>query len=74
MKTSLLALSLRPLVAALLSASVCVAMAADPKASQFYEDALARFEKKDHAGAIIQLKNAIKIDRKMLPVLSLIHI
>ncbi len=68
MKTSLRALSLRPLVAALLGASVCLALAADPKASQFYEDALVRFEKKDHAGAIIQLKNALKIDRKMLPV------
>lgn len=68
MKTSLLAHSLRPLVAALLSASVCVAMAADPKASQFYEDALARYERSDFAGSIVQLKNALKIDRKMLPV------
>ena len=59
---------IQPLVAALLSASVCVAMAADPKASQYYEDALARYEKKDMKGAIVQLKNAIKIDRKMLPV------
>lgn len=59
---------LQPLVAALLSATVCVALAADPKASQYYEDALLRFEKKDHKGAIVQLKNAIKIDRKMLPV------
>ena len=58
----------RPLVAALLAASVCVAVAADPRASQYYEDALMRFEKKDVKGAIVQLKNAIKIDRKMLPV------
>lgn len=56
------------LIAALLSAGVCVAMAADPKASQYYEDALTRFEKKDNKGAIIQLKNAIKLDRQMLPV------
>ena len=68
MKTQFSTFSPRPLVAALLAASVCVALAADPKASQFYEDALGRFEKKDHAGAIIQLKNALKIDRKMLPV------
>ena len=58
----------RPLVAAILSASVCMALAADPRASQFYEDALVRFEKQDHKGAIIQLKNAIKLDRNMLPV------
>ena len=42
--------------------------AADPRASQFYEDALVRFEKKDHKGAIVQLKNAIKNDPSMLPV------
>jgi len=40
----------------------------NPKAAKFYEDALVRFEKKDIAGAIIQLKNAIKEDRNMLPV------
>lgn len=52
----------------LLLACVPWAAAADPKAAQFYEDALTRFEKKDYAGATIQLKNAIKADRKMLPV------
>ena len=60
--------SLRPLVAALLGACVSVAMAADPRASKYYEDALVRFEKQDHKGAIVQLKNAIKLDRKMLPL------
>ncbi len=45
-----------------------MALAADPKASQYYEDALVRFEKKDHKGAIVQLKNALKIDRKNLAV------
>lgn len=40
--------------------------AADPKASRFYEDALVRYEKKDLAGAIIQLKNALKIDNSIL--------
>lgn len=44
------------------------AWAADPAASRLYEDALARFEKKDYDGAILQLKNAQKIDSKMLPV------
>lgn len=40
----------------------------DPKASRYYEDALVRYEKKDLAGAIIQLKNALQIDNSMLPV------
>ena len=44
------------------------ACAADSKASKYYEDALVRYEKKDLDGAIIQLKNALQIDRNMLPV------
>ncbi len=44
------------------------AFAADSKASKYYEDALVRFEKKDLEGAIIQLKNALQIDKNMLPV------
>jgi cellulose synthase operon protein C len=44
------------------------AHAVDSKASKFYEDALTRFEKKDMDGAIIQLKNALQIDKNMLPV------
>ena len=58
----------RLVLAAVLSTSACLAWAADPKASLYYEDALTRFEKKDHKGAIVQLKNAIKLDRKLLPV------
>jgi len=42
--------------------------ATDPAASRFYEDALTRYEKKDMAGAIIQLKNALKVDNKNLSV------
>jgi putative PEP-CTERM system TPR-repeat lipoprotein len=42
--------------------------ATDPKAAAYFEDALTRFEKRDYAGAIVQLKNAIQIDRKQLPV------
>ena len=38
------------------------------KASRFYEDALVRYEKKDMAGAIIQLKNALQADKNLLPV------
>ena len=55
------------LAAGLLAAGPVV-RAADEKASKFYEDALVRYEKKDLDGAIIQLKNALQIDRNMLPV------
>lgn len=46
--------------------------AAESKASKYYEDALVRYEKKDLAGAIIQLKNALQIDKNMLPVQMLL--
>lgn len=46
--------------------------AADAKASRYYEDALTRFEKQDLDGAIIQLKNALQIDKDMLPVQMLL--
>lgn len=46
---------------------VGVSMAAvDPKAGRYYEDALTRFNQSDMPGAIIQLKNAIQIDPRML--------
>lgn len=35
-------------------------------ASRYYEDGLARFEKRDTVGAVIQLKNALQQDRNML--------
>lgn len=41
------------------------------KASRFYEDALKRYERRDDAGALIQLKNALKEDSRMLPALVL---
>ena len=47
---------------------VAFAQAGGAKAAQFYEDALQRYEKKDLAGAIIQLKNALQIDKNLLPV------
>ena len=34
------------------------------KAAQYYEDALRRYERNDLPGAIVQLRNAIQIDRK----------
>ncbi|MCB1962264.1 MAG: PEP-CTERM system TPR-repeat protein PrsT [Rhodocyclaceae bacterium] len=43
------------------------AVAGDPgKAAAFYEDGLARFERGDTAGAVIQLKNALQQDDRML--------
>ncbi len=46
----------------------CAHAATDARASRYYEDALTRYEHKDVAGAIIQLKNALQIDKTMLPV------
>jgi len=59
-RTRLIALALVAMGAAGL------AWAADPRASQFYEDALQRFQKKDYAGAIVQLKNVLKANNKNL--------
>lgn len=42
------------------------AFASPEKAARFYEDALGRYEKNDMPGAVIQLKNALKEDQKML--------
>ena len=41
-------------------------------ASRYYEDALKRYERRDDAGAIIQLKNALKEEARMLPALVLL--
>jgi len=58
----------RAAVAVLLASSASWAMAADPKAARFYEDALTRYDKRDYAGAIVQLKNALQVDRTLLSV------
>lgn len=55
-------------LAALVAGSPLADAAVDTRASRYYEDALARYEKKDLAGAIIQLKNALQIDKNLLPV------
>lgn len=55
-------------LALLIGATASSFGATDERVSRYYEDALVRFEKKDHAGAIIQLKNAIQIDRSQLAV------
>lgn len=60
-----LALAMALVLAFSVSASG-LAQAADARASQFYEDALQRFEKKDFPGAVLQLKNVLKIDTKNL--------
>lgn len=57
------------MLAALLGLTAPLAWpATDPQVSRLYEDALSRFEKKDLPGAIIQLKNALKINSKNLSV------
>lgn len=56
------------LLALLCTASLASQAVTDSKAARFYEDALGRFEKRDMPGAIIQLKNALQIDKNMLPV------
>lgn len=53
------------LLAALLCSSV--AHGQNANASRYYEDALRRYEAKDLAGSILQLKNALQINREMLP-------
>lgn len=56
------------LLSLLLAAAAPSHAAPDTKAARYYEDALSRFDKKDVAGAIIQLKNALQLDKNMLPV------
>ena len=61
--------SLRGLTLALtLLLASAAAPAADPKAARLYEAALERYEKQDFSGAIVQLRQALTIDRKLLPV------
>lgn len=55
----------------ILALTVCVTAAlplgaAGDKASRFFEDGLARFDRKDYAGAAVQLKNALQQDERML--------
>ena len=56
------------LAVALLLSAVGSGATVKPEAARFYEDALVRFDKKDYKGSIIQLKNALQIDKEMLPV------
>ena len=54
-----------------LALALCASLASaqgDAKVARFYEDALQRFERKDYAGAAVQLKNALQIDKNQLAV------
>jgi putative PEP-CTERM system TPR-repeat lipoprotein len=53
---------------ALLSLLVAIgpAHATPEEAARFYEDALARFDRGDTSGAVVQLKNALQQDNRML--------
>lgn len=60
------ACKLRHGLAVLAFAFAVPALADASKAAAFYEDGLARFEKGDTAGAVIQLKNALQQNNKLL--------
>ena len=57
-----------PAAAALLALCAASAQADSVKAARYYEDALKRFERQDIDGAVIQLKNALQQDARMLSV------
>ena len=42
-------------------------LAVDNKAAKYLEDAQARFDKKDFEGSVIQLKNALQIEKNLVP-------
>lgn len=55
-----------------LSPPLACAAGREEKASGYYEDALVRMQHQDTQGAIVQLKNALQQDSKMLPALVLL--
>lgn len=58
------------IVTGMLALTIPAHAAETPAQQQFarlYEDALARFERKDYAGAEIQLKNALQLNSRYLP-------
>jgi putative PEP-CTERM system TPR-repeat lipoprotein len=59
-------LVLLALAASLAAAAPAAAQQGNARTSQYFEDALKRFESKDFAGAVVQLKNVIKIDPRNL--------
>lgn len=59
-------LVLLALAASLAAAVPAVAQQGNARSSQFFEDALKRYESKDFSGAVVQLKNVIKVDPRNL--------
>lgn len=49
-------------------ATANLAAPGNAQAARYYEDALSRYDRRDVAGAILQLKNALQIDRNLLQV------
>ncbi len=60
------------LLASVLFASLNTSAQKAGAASRYYEDALSRYEQRNYAGAIIQLKNALQIDKSILQVHALL--
>jgi len=56
------------LLSLLMASGAAFAQSGSDKAARFYEDALDRYERRDIPGAIIQLKNALQIDKQSLQV------
>jgi len=56
------------LLASLGAPPVC---AQDGRASAYYEDAVKRYNDQDYDGAILQVKNALQIEPRMLPAMTL---
>ncbi len=65
-------LALLALVLSILLNPARSSIAADDKASRYYEDAVARLDKNDTAGAIVQLKNALQQNPNMLAAQTLL--
>lgn len=59
--------SVRVLVSAIMVAMVSLSAQAQPaRASQFYDEALKQYERNDLTATVLQLKNAIQADQKLL--------
>ena len=62
-----LKLSVRVITLAIAASAMTFGAQAQPaKATQFYDEALKLYEKNDLTGTALQLKNAIRVDQKLL--------
>lgn len=59
---------LLPATAAAAAPATTRSTTGDTQSARYYEDALSRYQKRDFTGAVLQLKNALQIDRNQLPV------